>query len=409
MQHELSTRELARIELHRQAACAPQTLERAFLAAARLSARTLKLARVGIWFFQDDGASIRCQYLYDAAADRGGVGEVIELTSCPRYAAAIGRHRTITAHDALHDPRTEELAPYLRDHGIGSVMDCPIFKGGEPLGILCHEHVGAPRTWSKEEAAFAATVSDMLGLYLEQDEARRHYCSLLDARGELERARVMESVGRMAAGVAHDFNNVLSALSAHAELSRLTPDPSRESLQQSAEETQRLVEQGARLVQQLLDVARQEPSGNHTDLVQVLAQLAPFLRTLERDGVRLDLRRASGSAPIPVAQSRVEQVITNLAVNARDAMLGGGTLTLEVGEREVEGARSVFLRVADTGVGMDEHTRERVFEPYFTTKSDGHGLGLATVYRIVRDSGGTIALTTAPGAGAEFLIAWPAR
>jgi two-component system, cell cycle sensor histidine kinase and response regulator CckA len=413
MQHHLSTREAARVELVRNAICDPEGITRAFLSAARLSARTLKVARVGIWCFQEDGAAIRCRYLYDSSKDHALDNEVLDLESCPAYASALRSHRIIAADDAQHDARTQELAAYLTRHGITSLLDSPIFEQGVAVGIVCHEHVGPRRSWSKEESNFAATVSDMLGLYLEQDAAQRHYRSLLDMRSELQQARVMESVGRLAAGVAHDFNNVLNALGMCSELLRMRDAPSREFISATVDETQNLVEQGARLVRQLLDVARQKPCTEVTDVVDVVRNLTTFMHTLEPDGVRFEFRPLVASAGVRVERSRIEQVVMNLAVNARDAMLGGGTLTVEVSRSEPsdEQPARVVLRVVDTGAGMDEHTRERIFEPYFTTKSQSHrgiGLGLATVYRIAQDAGGSIHVKSAPGEGTEFRVELPA-
>jgi two-component system, cell cycle sensor histidine kinase and response regulator CckA len=408
MQPHLSTREAARVELIQHVVSDPGELDRAFLAAARLGARTLRVARVGIWYFAEGESCIECQYLYDASRDEALARERIDLTLCGDYAAALRAHRILCADDALRDPRTRELAEYLARHGITSLLDCPIFERGKPVGVICHEHVGPARTWSKEEAGFAATVADMLGLYIEQDRAQRHYRALLQTRGELEQARVMESVGRMAAGVAHDFNNVLCALRMSSELLGFERAPTPALLQSHAADTLALLDQGARLVQQLSDVAHQLPTEEVSDLVEVAQSLRTFLHTLEPDGIHVELFTLTDRAPVRVARSYLEQVVTNLAVNARDAMLGGGTLTVEVGrERDRGGQERVFVRVHDTGVGMDEHTRERVFEPYFTTKGGGHGLGLATVYRIVRDSGGNIELASAPGAGTKFRLDWP--
>ncbi|MET0343519.1 MAG: ATP-binding protein [Polyangiales bacterium] len=412
MEHDLSTREAARVALIRTAVSEPDGLTRAFLGAARLSARTLKVARVGIWFFVDGHEAIVCRYLYDFHSDTAIEGEVLDLTACPSYAAALKAHRVICADDARNDPRTRELAPYFQRHDITALLDCPVYEKGVPIGIVCHEHVGGPRAWSKEDGNFATTVSDMLGLYLEQEATQRNYRSLLATRDELAQARVMESVGRMAAGVAHDFNNVLSALGMCSDLLRTHAVPTRALVDASVEESHTLIEQGARLVRQLLDVARQRPSADVVDLTVVVRELGGFLRTLEGDGVRTDLQLLATSAPVRIERSRLEQVITNLAVNARDAMLGGGTLTLTVTRDEpVDGQPGkVMLRVRDTGVGMDEHTREHMFDPYFTTKGEGqgHGLGLSTLYRIVHDASGTVRVQSAPGAGTEFVIELPA-
>lgn len=408
--HDLSLREAVRIELTRSAVGEPDALERAFLQAARVSAQTLQVSRVGVWFFEDEGKRIRCRYLYERAQDAGAAGEVLELSECRAYGAALHSYRSITAHAARSDPRTVELLPYLEKYDIFAMLDSPVFENGVPVGILCHEHAGAAREWTREEAHFAATIADMLGLYLEQAKTQETFRALLKTRAQLEEAQVMESIGRMAAGVAHDFNNVLTAIglwNARGE------KPMGFALDGPAVKIQALVEQGSRLVQQLMSVAQRESLTPHnTDLGEAIAGLLPFFRTLERDGILVELAVPSVAVSIPLERSRAEQVLTNLAVNARDSMLGGGTLSVSAGIREDAelGQPIAFLRVLDTGVGMDEATRARIFEPYFTTKPRGQGvgLGLSTVYRIVKDSGGSVAVTSALGAGTEFRLEWPA-
>jgi signal transduction histidine kinase len=136
--------------------------------------------------------------------------------------------------------------------------------------------------------------------------------------------------------------------------------------------------------------------------------MEPLLRTFERKGIRLVLRLPALRVPVAVTRSRLEQVVMNLATNARDAMLGGGQLEVEVNVPPGVPPQAA-LRVKDSGVGMDEQTRERMFEPFFSTKpaGQGEGLGLATVYRIVTDSAGSIDVRSQPGAGTDFTVRWP--
>jgi signal transduction histidine kinase len=147
------------------------------------------------------------------------------------------------------------------------------------------------------------------------------------------------------------------------------------------------------------------------DFAEVVRGLRPFLQTLQADGIAVSTQLPGEPVRVHVERAQLEQVVTNLAVNARDAMLGGGRLLLELsrvptGNADGELAR---LRVVDTGVGMDAHTQERIFEPYFTTKGEGRGvgLGLATVYRIVKGTEGSIHVKSALGEGTEFRVEWP--
>jgi signal transduction histidine kinase len=408
----LSTREAVRFDLVRRAVSDDETLSLAYQHALKLSAHTLGVARVGLWLFEDEQTRIHCVSQYSLERGSEPAGEIIELATCPHYAEALRSRRVVAADHARSDPRTAELLPYLEKHGIYSMLDSPVFRQGESFGIVCHEQVGAPRSWSKQDCHFVATVADMLGLYCEQRMSQHHYQELMLTRRALEEHRVMESLGRFSAAIAHDFNNVLAAIGLQAELAQSNAAKSGGAAH-STQEILSLVEQGARLVRQLFEVANNQPSSSEvTDLDEVAHGIEPLLGTFKGRGIRVALRVPPEKAPIHLERSRAEQVLMNLVVNARDALIGGGDLTVEVAREPAHNGSgpAVVLRVSDTGVGMDEQTRERMFEPFFTTKPEGlgQGLGLATVYRIVHGSGGTIDIRSEPGAGTDFTIRWPA-
>jgi two-component system, cell cycle sensor histidine kinase and response regulator CckA len=235
---------------------------------------------------------------------------------------------------------------------------------------------------------------------------------------QLLQSQRMESVGRLAGGVAHDFNNLLTIiLSCTDELVRLARDDEARSLLSDVEQAS---QRAAELTHQLLAFSRQQVLHPRVlDLNQVVLGVSRMLRRMLGETVELV------SIPGPEVQrvfadpGQLEQIIVNLAVNARDAMPGGGQLTLEtynqpveraatVGARELPLGSYVVLEVHDTGVGMDESTRARIFEPFFTTKGErGTGLGLATVYGIVEQSGGHITVTSQPGVGTTFKVYLP--
>ncbi len=411
MKEELSVQEAARFTLVRKAVHDDDALTRAFVSALKLSAETLGVARVGIWMFEAQDTRIRCATLYERDSGRTPSGEIIDLSVCPKYAEALRERRVVAADDVRSDPRTTELGPYLERHGIASLLDSPVFQQGDAVAVVCHEHVGTPRVWTQQDKHFASTVSDMLGLYLEQRAAQAYYRDLIDTRHELQQHRVMESLGRMATAVAHDFNNLLLAIGLKADLMRMEGQ-SAANRDKSLDELNSIVSQGGRLVRQLLDCARDEsPAAEAIDLVEVMRDLEPTLRTLERDGIKLDLKLGNEPVPVRVERSRAEQVIMNLAHNARDALLGGGLLSVELTTQwsDLAQAKRAVLRVADSGVGMDDSTREHMFEPFFTTKAKGKGdgLGLATVYNVVNASRGSIEVKSELGAGTEFTIRWP--
>ncbi len=238
---------------------------------------------------------------------------------------------------------------------------------------------------------------------------------------QFRQAQKMEAVGQLAGGVAHDFNNILAAVLMY--LGILQDEPSIEpNLRGMLKELQKEVKRGAGLTRQLLTFSRQQAiEPQHLDLDQVLAGLMEMLSRLLGEHIAVVIEH--GSEPLPTIEAdlgMIEQVAINLCVNARDAMEAGGRLTLRTGAVEVtpvaaarhpeaQSGHYVRLDVADTGCGMDEKTRQRIFEPFFTTKpvGKGTGLGLATVYGIVKQHHGWIELETAPKRGTTFSVFLP--
>jgi PAS domain S-box-containing protein len=236
----------------------------------------------------------------------------------------------------------------------------------------------------------------------------------------LRQAQKMEAVGKLAGGVAHDFNNLLTAIGGYAE-SLLGTLPAEGMAHQDALEITRAASRAASLTRQLLAYSRQQIlSPSVLELHQVVDQLGGMLRRLIGEDIRLTIRHAAGDAFVRVDRGQIEQVILNLALNARDAMPHGGTLTIATTSTDLDEAFArahvgmsrgphVCLQVNDTGSGMDEPTRTRAFDPFFTTKEPGKGtgLGLSTVYGIVKQSGGSVWLDSSPGAGTTARVYLP--
>ncbi|OGN83240.1 MAG: hypothetical protein A2X23_02750 [Chloroflexi bacterium GWC2_73_18] len=237
---------------------------------------------------------------------------------------------------------------------------------------------------------------------------------------QLLQAQKMEAVGQLAGGVAHDFNNLLTAISGYAQflLADLAADDPRRA---DAAEIERAAARASELTHQLLAFGRRQvlqPQVLH--LRAAIAEIAPMLRHLLGEDITLEIDAHPAVGPVRVDPGQLQQVLVNLAVNARDAMPTGGRLAVATSDVEVVSGGDapvaglapgsyVLLAVTDTGVGMDPATRARVFEPFFTTKpiGKGTGLGLATVYGIVEQSGGHVTVESEPGRGASFRIYLP--
>jgi len=238
---------------------------------------------------------------------------------------------------------------------------------------------------------------------------------------QLRQAQKMEAVGQLAGGVAHDFNNLLTVIRGHVDA--LSDGVELDWQQRVLDEINRAAEQASSLTRQLLAFSRKQVlQPKVLELDRVVAEMAQVLRRLVGLQIELVIVADPQLGRVKADRSQMEQVLMNLAVNARDAMTAGGRLSIHTanvevgteqpplqGDIQVPMGRYVLLEVSDTGIGMDRLTQGRIFEPFFTTKepTKGTGLGLATVYGIVKQSGGWIGVESEPGRGTTFKIFLP--
>ena len=316
--------------------------------------------------------------------------------------------------DADFNPNAEEIAHFLHD-------DREVMSSGRPK-FISEEPVTNPST---QETRWFQTIKlplqsadnakpTMLGVATEITERKR-------LEEQLLQSQKMEAVGQLAGGVAHDFNNILTAIVGYTDLLTAEFDGNTRQME-DLEEIRKAARRAAALTRQLLAFSRKQVlEPRLIDLNDVVLNLDKMLRSLISENIELKTSLASDLAATRADPNQIEQVIMNLAINARDAMPDGGTLTIETRNATLDHDYAaqhvavipgdyVMLAVTDTGCGMDEMTKARMFEPFFTTKPAGRGtgLGLSTVYGIVKQSGGNVWIYSEPHKGTTFKVYLPA-
>jgi signal transduction histidine kinase len=401
--------ESARLELARLRVGGDDARAAAMKQMAQTTARALRVERVGVWAFKGSGGGLMGVCQFDLPSDSfppSGLPDGLPLTL---LLAEIAKRRVIAIAEARVDPRTSELRQaYLDVNGIASLMAAPVIRDGNVVGVICCEQVGAVRAWSLADRDFGACAADMAALFLEQADRLEIEASLRARRESQLGEERMASLGRLARSIAHDVNNVLGALDLIGVA--LEADP-RTDVAAHGGEVRRTVDFGSRLVEQLLLFGRESAaSGDSVDLGALMQQIRPVLSRLLR-GARLELEVSLPEAAfVSVSQSELKQVVLNLCVNAAEAVAAGGLVRLELREPRPDepiSPTSIVLAIVDNGSGMDARTQEQIFEPYFSTKPAGHGIGLATVYGIVKRAGGTILVDSSVGVGTTFRIVLP--
>jgi signal transduction histidine kinase len=289
---------------------------------------------------------------------------------------------------------------------VQSVLDVPFIRGTVAIDSP------RPEAFCERDIAVAGRVVETVSQACRRLDDMR---ALRQSEEQFHQAQRLEAVGQLASGVAHDFNNVLTVIDGYTQLALRKADA---DLRGELEEVQRAAKQGASLVRQLLAFSRgQVLKPEMLDVRAVVRDLEQILHRVLSDKIQLTLELDSEAPSVWVDEGQLQQVLMNLAINARDAMPDGGLLKIRTeaaamprGQRrqgvQVQPGTYVRLAVSDTGGGMDAETQERIFEPFFTTKEAGKGtgLGLASVYGIVKQSGGHVWVSSELGKGSTFEI-----
>jgi signal transduction histidine kinase len=388
--------------------------------ATELAARTMRVARVSVWLLDESRAYLRQVDLFQRELGLHESGAELRSRDYPDYFDAMKSGRLVAADDAMRDPRTREFAAgYLEPLGISSMLDAALRVSGEVVGVLCFEQTGRLRKWTPSEQSFAAEVAGQISHCLLSRSRRESQAREQALREQLLRSQKQEALGRLAGGVAHDFNNLLTAISGLA-LQLEASLPEGESKRDAAGILE-AARRGADLTKQLLNFARNERTElSRIDARESVVRLERMLSRVLRSGVSLSLRVPRAPLFIDATEGLLQQVATNLVINAQDAIANRGVVRIVLEETRVgqeveveEGrlcvGRYVRLSVRDDGCGMTEEVRHKVFHPFFTTKAEGKGtgLGLSTVLAIVDRCHGALSLVTAPGAGCEVSVYFP--
>lgn len=415
----------------------------------------LAVERAGVWFYDGEREAIVCELLIDRRNSDELRDIRLDAEQFPAYFQALATERVIAAADACTDPRTAEFRDsYLQPLGINAMLDAPIRHHGRMVGIICCEHRGPPREWTQDEASFAGALADLVGRAMNARESRDARRSLEDANQQLE-ARVAErtetlsatlhrlqeahdhlvavekhaALGRIVAGIAHELNTPLgnAVMTASALQDRMKPllqqfetgqlkrsvlhdglNGARDSLTLLMSNLHRAAELIQQFKQVSVDQASERRRGFDVAEVvgEVLATLGPRVR---RSPHRLETELQAGlmcdSFPGPLGQV-VSNLVLNALVHAFDDGQSGSVL-VHVSEG---GDGQVLLRVIDNGLGMSEAVRERLFDPFFTTRlgQGGSGLGMNIVQALVlRVLGGSIRVDSQPGVGSCIEVRFP--
>ena len=333
------------------------------------------------------------------------------------------------------NPAFERVCGYTREEAIGKTPRI-IYSGihDKDFYLKLWETISGGNTWEGQivnkrkdgtlytEAAIISPIRDKSGQIVNYVSVKRDITSHLRLQAMLNQAQKMEALGQLSGGVAHDFKNLLSIINGYSQMLVSNPDL-KASVREQIQEILHAGESALSLTRQLLAFSRRQViKAQSVDLNRIVSDINRMLRRLVRENIIIAMETNPELWRINADPGQLEQLMINLIVNARDAMPGGGKITVKTENVNLDGesisAHSVAgmipgsyvkLSVSDTGCGMDEKTREHIFEPFFTTKAEGKGtgLGLSTVYGIVKQSKGYIDVQSEAGKGATFNIYLP--
>ena len=384
----------------------------------RVLGRTLDVSRV--YIFEHDHEADTMDNTYEWAA-RGVSPQKDNLQNIPSetvpwWMDMVSNNRVINFSD-IGDIPGETEREILQEQDIKSILVVPLFISGAYYGFMGFDECRRRRDWPREDVDLIFSISQILARAIERKKAEQE---IMASREQVHQLQKMDAIGKLAGGVAHDFNNLLTAIIGYNDIiiSGLEND---DPAYQDALEIRKAAEQAAGLTSQLLAFSRRTVlQPKILDINAGIRKSRKMLQRLIGEDITLRTDLAPDLHRTKADPSNIDQIIMNLAVNARDAMPDGGTLTVKTENVNLDGrdcqtipeavpGRFVRLIVEDTGAGMDRETVDRIFEPFFTTKAAGKGtgLGLSVVYGILKQHGGWVNVYSEPGIGSSFKIYLP--
>ncbi len=409
------------------------TQNRAFVlgdldAAARLIARhgaeALDVNATGLWMLDAPAGELRCVAAWDKEKNTWVQPPALPINKIVQYLGTLESERYVDAPDAQHDPRLAELCPeYILPGNIGARIDVPIRVSGKLAGVLGIDHQGMARQWRGDEIQFALELAQEAGQAFAAHEKRRAEEERRVFEAKLQHTQKLESLGILAGGIAHDFNNLLMAIIGNAELALMDISHANPACK-SVKEIEAVSRRAADLCNQLLAYSGK---GNFVIepvcLNEVITEIGHMLDVTITKNIALRYDLTENLPVVEVDVSQMRQVLMNLVINASEAIgEKNGVITVRTGafycdkeylerthiHEDLAEGDYVSIEVDDTGEGMDKASIARIFEPFYTTKIKGRGLGLAAVLGIVHGHKGALKVYSEPQKGATFKVLLPA-